>query len=111
MSSYPAAQLDAGVNRFIGGGEDFIGTVGIVTLVNKHEGVIYVDFDLLDKLNFKYNIIVDVLFFGILAFGEVLIQIDLHALVILKISIRQDLVAREIIQGGKYVFEPQDSTE
>jgi hypothetical protein len=49
--------------------------------------------------------------FGVFPFGEVLVKVDVVALVILKIPFGQDFVTREFIESGKDVLKSQDRAE
>lgn len=60
-----ASEPDTCINRLADRGHSFlILTAARVVLLHRHEDVVNIDFHLLDKLDFKRNIVCDVLFFG-----------------------------------------------
>jgi len=86
-----AAQLDAGVNRPVDGSQD-----ALVFAVRFN--VVDVDLHLPDEFNFEGNIIVDILFVPVCFRAIRLIKVEIHALVILKIPLRQDFIACKLVK-------------
>ena len=94
-----AAQLDAGVNRPVDGSQDaLVFAVRFMVLHDKHQNVVDVDLHLPDEFNFEGNIIVDILFVPVYFRAIRLIKIEIHALVILKIPLRQDFIACKLVK-------------
>ena len=94
-----AAQLDAGVNRPVDGSQDaFVLAVRFMVLHDKHQNVVDVDLHLPDEFNFEGNIIVDILFVPVCFRTIRLIKIEIHALVILKIPLREKFVPGKLIK-------------
>ena len=94
-----AAQLDAGIDRPVDGSQDaFVLAVRFMVLHDKHQNVVNVDLHLPDEFNFERNIIVDVFFVPIRFRAIRLIKIEIHALVILKIPLRQDFIACKLVK-------------
>ena len=94
-----AAQLDAGINRPVDGSEDaFVLAVRFMVPHDQHQNVVDVDLHLPDELDLEGNIIVDILFVPI-RFREIrLIKIEMHALIILKIPLREKFVPGKLIK-------------
>jgi len=63
---------------------------------------------LLDELNFKDDVIIDVLFLCSLAGPDILIQVNVDTLIILEFSLSQYLIAGEFIKCGKNVSHAQN---
>ena len=94
-----AAQLDAGIDRPVDGSEDaFVLAVRFVVLHNQHQDIINVDLHLPDELDLEGNIIVDVFFVPIRFRAIRLIKIEIHALVILKIPLREKFVPGKLVK-------------
>lgn len=94
-----AAQLDAGVNRPVDGSKDaFILAVRFMVLHDQHQDIINVDLHLPDELDLEGNIIVDVFFVPIRFRAIRLIKIEIHALVILKIPLREKFVPGKLVK-------------
>ena len=94
-----AAQLDAGIDRPINGSQDaFVLAVRFMVLHDKHQNVVDVDLHLPDEFNFEGNIIVDILFVPVCFRAIRLIKVEIHALVILKIPLRQDFIACKLVK-------------
>lgn len=94
-----AAQLDAGVNRPVDGSQDaLVFAVRFMVLHDKHQNVVDVDLHLPDKFNLEGNIVVDVFFVSIRFRAIRLIKIEIHALVILKIPLREKLMPGKLIK-------------
>lgn len=94
-----AAQLDAGVNRPVDGSQDaLVFAVRFMVLHDKHQNVVDVDLHLPDKFNLEGNIGVDVFFVSIRFRAIRLIKIEIHALVILKIPLREKLMPGKLIK-------------
>ena len=54
------------IDRPADGNQDFfIFAVAVMIFFNQHQDVVYIDFYLLNQLDFKFNIVPDILFFGI----------------------------------------------
>ena len=94
-----AAQLDAGIDRPVDGSQDaFVLAVRFMVLHDQHQNVVNVDLHLPDELDLEGNIVVDILFVPIRFRAIRLIKIEIHALVILKISLRQDFIACKLVK-------------
>ena len=94
-----AAQLDAGVNRPADGSQDaFVLAVRFMVLHDKHQNVVDVDLHLPDELDLEGNIIVDVFFVSIRFRAIRLIKIEIHALIILKIPLREKLMPGKLVK-------------
>lgn len=94
-----AAQLDAGINRPVDGSEDaFVLAVRFMVLHDQHQNVVDVDLHLPDEFNFEGNIIVDVFFVPIRFRAVFLIKVEIDALIILKIPLRQDFIASKLVK-------------
>lgn len=94
-----AAQLDAGIDRPINGSQDaFVFAVRFMVLHDEHQNVVDVDLHLPDKLDLERNIIVDVFFVPIRFRAVRLIEIEIHALIILKIPLREKLMPGKLVK-------------
>ena len=94
-----AAQLDAGVNRPADGSQDaFVLAVRFMVLHDKHQNVVDVDLHLPDELDLEGNIVVYILFVAIRFRTVCLIKVEIDALVILKIPLRQDFIACKLVK-------------
>ena len=94
-----AAQLDAGIDRPVDGSKDaFILAVRFMVLHDQHQDIINVDLHLPDELDLEGNIIVDVFFVPIRFRAIRLIKIEIHALVILKIPLREKFVPGKLVK-------------
>lgn len=94
-----AAQLDAGVNRPIDASQNaFVLAVRFMVLHDKHQNVVNVDLHLPDELDLEGNIIVDILFVSVRFWAVRLIEIEIHALIILKIPLREKLMPGKLVK-------------
>ena len=94
-----AAQLDAGVNRPVDGSQDaLVFAVRFMVLHDKHQNVVDVDLHLPDEFNFEGNIIVDILFVSVRFWAVRLMEIEIHALIILKIPLREKLMPGKLVK-------------
>ena len=94
-----AAQLDAGVNRPADGSQDaFVLAVRFMVLHDKHQNVVDVDLHLPDELDLEGNIVVYILFVAIRFRAIRLIKIEIHALIILKIPLREKLMPGKLVK-------------
>ena len=94
-----AAQLDAGVNRPVDGSQDaFVLAVRFMVLHDKHQNVVNVDLHLPDELDLEGNIVVDILFVSVRFWAVRLIEIEIHALIILKIPLREKLMPGKLVK-------------
>ena len=94
-----AAQLDAGIDRPVDGSEDaFVLAVRFMVLHDKHQNVVDVDLHLPDELDLEGNIVVYILFVAIRFRTVCLIKVEIDALVILKIPLRQDFIACKLVK-------------
>ena len=94
-----AAQLDAGIDRPVDGSQDtFVLAVRFMVLHDQHQDIINVDLHLPDELDLEGNIVVDILCVPIRFRAIRLIKIEIHALVILKIPLRQDFIACKLVK-------------
>ena len=91
--------LDAGVNRPVDGSQDaFVLAVRFMVLHDKHQNVVNVDLHLPDELDLEGNIIVDILFVSVRFWAVRLIEIEIHALIILKIPLRKKFVPGKLVK-------------
>ena len=67
-------------------------------LYDEHQNVVNVDLHLPDKFNLEGNIVVDILFVPIRFRAIRLIKIEIHALVILKIPLREKFVPGKLVK-------------
>ena len=82
--------------------------MSVMVLFDQHQDVVNVDFHLPNQLHLKHHIIGDVLFgFIVLFVAPFIPQILIAAKIILQITLRNQLVALEIIKGGQQVPHPQ----
>lgn len=94
-----AAQLDAGINGPVDGSQDaFVLAVRFMVLHNKHQNVVNVDLHLPDELDLEGNIVVDVFFVPIRFRAIRLIKVEIDALVILKIPLREKLMPGKLVK-------------
>ena len=94
-----AAQLDAGVNRPVDGSQDaLVFAVRFMVLHDKHQNVVDVDLHLPDKFNLEGNIVVDVFFVSIRFRAVRLIKVEIDALVILKIPLREKFMPGKLVK-------------
>lgn len=94
-----AAQLDAGIDRPVDGSQDaFVLAVRFMVLHDKHQNVVNVDLHLPDELDLEGNIIVDILFVSVRFWAVRLIEIEIHALIILKIPLREKLMPGKLVK-------------
>lgn len=94
-----AAQLDAGIDRPINGSQDaFVLAVRFMVLHDQHQNVVNVDLHLPDELDLEGNIIVDILFVSVRFWAVRLIEIEIHALIILKIPLREKLMPGKLVK-------------
>lgn len=74
-------------------------TMGIVVLGYKHKDVVNIDFDLLDKLDFKYNIINNIFKLALLsALIPLVTEVLIPSEIVLQITLRKDLFALKFIK-------------
>ena len=94
-----AAQLDAGIDRPVDGSKNaLVLSVRFMVPHDQHQDIINVDLHLPDELDLEGNIIVDILFVPI-RFREIrLIKLEIHALIILKIPLREKFVPGKLIK-------------
>lgn len=88
-------QLEAGRDGAVDRDEDgLIGVVGLMVLGNEHENLVDVNFDLFNELELALEdkVVVDVFFVVAFAVTEVLIDVDVSALVALEVADVVDLV-------------------
>ena len=106
------AELNACINRFPDRSKNFfVLTVAIMILLNQHQYVVNIDFHLLDKFDFKFNIVCNIFFFGI-AFSTVLIvEVKIDTLIILQISCDDTVHFCKLVKGRKNVSHTEDLTE
>ena len=94
-----AAQLDAGIDRPVDGSQDaLVFAVRFMVLHDKHQNVVNVDLHLPDELDLEGNIIVDILFVSVRFWAVRLIEIEIHALIILKIPLREKLMPGKLVK-------------
>jgi hypothetical protein len=79
--------------------------------LDQHQDVIDVDLDLLDQLDLEHHVVVDRFLLGLVRAAEFGVQVQVEALVVLKIPLAEDLVAREVVEGREDVLQPQDRAE
>ncbi len=73
--------------------------------------IIDVDLHLLDELDLEHHVVVDRFFLGFRRAAEFGVQIQVQALVVLKVALGEDFVACKIIKRREDVFQPQDRAE
>ena len=106
------AELEAGGDGAFDGTEDgFVGAVGIVVFGHELEDVVDIDFDLFDEFELEDEVVVDVLFVDFLADADIVVDIEVGALVVLEIAGAEDLVAGKVVEGGEDVSEAKDDAE
>lgn len=94
-----AAQLDAGINGPVDGSQDaLVLAVRFMVLHDQHQNVVNVDLHLPDELDLEGNIVVDILFVPVCFRAIRLIKVEIDALVILKIPLRQDFIACKLVK-------------
>ena len=108
-----AAQLRAGIHGFLNGDQHFfIVAMGIMVFFNQHQDIVDIDLYLLYQLNFKDNIVCDVLF---VAFGPTVLpfipKVLIPAQVVLEVPFGKDLIARKFIKGTQQIPHTQYRTE
>ena len=69
-----------------------------MVLHDQHQDIINVDLHLPDEFNLEGNIVVDILFVPIRFRAIRLIEIELHALIILKIPLREKLMPGKLVK-------------
>ena len=69
-----------------------------MVLHDQHQDIINVDLHLPDELDLEGNIIVDVFFVPIRFRAVRLIKVEIDALIILKIPLRQDFIASKLVK-------------
>lgn len=104
-----AAEFEAGGDGAVDGAEDgFVGAVGFVVFGDEHEDVVDVDFDLFDEFKLEYDVVVDVFFVGVFVDAEVLVDVNVGALVVLEVTGCKDFVTGEVVEGGEDVLHAKD---
>ena len=94
-----AAQLNTRIDRPVDGSQDaFVLAVRFMVLHDKHQNVVNVDLHLPDELDLEGNIIVDILFVSVRFWAVRLIEIEIHALIILKIPLREKLMPGKLVK-------------
>ncbi len=107
-----AAEFDAGGDGAFDGAEDgFVGAVGIVVFGHELEDVVDIDFDLFDEFELEDDVVVDVFFVDLLADADIVVDIEVGALVVLKVAGAEDLVAGEVVEGGEDVSQAENDAE
>lgn len=71
---------------------------------DEEEDIVDVDFDLFDEFELKYDVVVDIFFVGVFVDAEVLVDVDVGALVVLEVTGGEDFVAGEVVEGGEDVL-------
>src|SRR5690606_28255457 len=94
-----ASKLRTCINCLLDGDQNFfILTMSIMILFHQHEDVVNVNFNLLNKLNFKYDIVNDIGSFTVFAFSFPLIsQILISTKIILQITLANNLFLSKFI--------------
>ena len=72
------------------------------------EDVVDVHFDLFDQFGFEDDVVVDDFLVGFLMRTPLLVEIDVHALVVLQVAQAQHIFVGEIVEGLQDVAQPQD---
>ena len=70
----------------------------------KHQNVVDINLNLLHKLHFKDNIIVDILFLRLRS--ELKIQVIVDTCVVLHINSWQNFIPCKIVKGGEDIAKP-----
>ena len=80
--------------------------------MGEHQNVVDIDLDLLDKFDFKDNIVRDILFFAAwFTVFPLISQVLIATKVVLKVSLAQNLISSKFIKGSQQVPHPQNCTE
>jgi hypothetical protein len=90
------AQAGAGIDGALDGGADFLVVARaflLQVLLDQQQDVIDVDFDLLDEFDLEHHVVVDRLLLGLRRAAEFGVQVQVQALVILKLALAEDFVA------------------
>ena len=86
--------------------------VRIVILLDQHQDIVNIDFNLFDQFDFKDDIIGDILFFsGGLAVFPFIANVLIPAEIILQVSFRKNLISCELIKRGQQVAHTQDGAK
>lgn len=94
-----AAQLNTRIDGPVDGSQDaLVFAVRFMVLHDKHQNVVNVDLHLPDELDLEGNIIVDILFVSVRFWAVRLIEIEIHALIILKIPLREKLMPGKLVK-------------
>ena len=71
--------------------------------LDKKENIVNVYLHLSYKLSLKHQVIIDVLFVPGSASSPLFLKVKIVALVVLQLSVSDDLLSLELVKGGKYV--------
>jgi len=63
------------------------------------------------KLDLEHHVVVDAFLLGLGRGAELGVEVQVEALVILKIALAEDLIAGKVVEGGEDVLQPQDGAE
>lgn len=74
------------------------------------QDIIDVDGNLLDQLNFKNDVVVDIFLIAVLLLAQLVVEVEIDTLIILELAFRQDFIAFEFVKGGKDVANPQNGS-
>jgi len=75
-----------------------------VVFGDEEEDVVDVYFDLFDEFKLEYDVVVDIFFVGVFVDAEVLVDVDVGALVVLEVTGGEDFVTGEVVEGGEDVL-------
>ena len=85
--------------------------VAVLVLLDEHEDIVDVDFDLLDQLDLKHNIVCDVLLVAALFVLPFVAQILISAEICLQITFGEQLFVGKIVKGEQQVAHTEQSAE
>ena len=83
-----------------------------MVLLNHAQNVVDVDVELTNRIHFENDVIVDVFRFTLVLPSQLVVEVEIQALVVLKVVIAEDLlhglVIGEFIENPQHVQPPQD---
>jgi hypothetical protein len=98
------AEPRAAVDRASDLGQDLLVVAVAARLpvaLDEQQDVVDGDLDLLDELDLEHHVVVDRLLLGLVRLAELGVQVEVVAEVVLHLSGRQEVVAREVVEGGR----------
>jgi len=106
------AQVRAGTDCTLDGSTDFLVLIEFVPVFgNKCQDIVDVDFNLLNKFHFEDDVVIDGDRFSLLTlFLETVMQVDVHAMVVLNVPFGKYLHAFELLEAVQNIGLLQDKT-